>query len=443
MTNPLVDQERLQFLEARKASSTKKGLLPAWPRTDKELPLVDLDVKWVRFSTLNHRTKSEQMRIVKQRGETDLFTADPLGTEAQKEQFAILSGQEGFADLKADLRDRGQQDPAVVTSEGVLINGNRRSAALRSLFLDDTYRPAQYVKCLVLPADATLAELVDIETELQIARDFKVAYTWVNEALLIEELFDREGKSWAKVASRMHKPVADVRTQYEKLQQLHQLVHLSNGTRHHADFVLNESAFTELARHIKGKPAAEAASVRDAYFLGTLTGVNYRVLRHLQRADASALVRQELEAEVSLAPLLTPAEEEAATDEIDLLDDVLGGGGDGGTQQQADLKNVLSFLARNGGEQEIEVAGQKVQVEDLMRSVKAAVDQAADEASSQAEEKTTVTSPTELVAAALKKLAKAKEALPKARVIDQWKEDAFQARLAELKATVAELEKPA
>ena len=60
----------------------------------------------------------------------------------------------------------------------------------------------------------------------------------------------------------MHMDVSSVRGQFEKLQQLHQLVALSQGTRHHADFLPNESAFTELAKHVKGKPAQEAASVR-------------------------------------------------------------------------------------------------------------------------------------------------------------------------------------
>ena len=115
MTNPVLDQERVEYLRARQAASTpeKRTLLPAWPRPDKELPQVDLEVNWVRLSTLNHRTRSEQMRITHQLKRPDLFTADPNGEEAQDQQYRILAGQEGFDDLKVDLRDRGQQQPAV------------------------------------------------------------------------------------------------------------------------------------------------------------------------------------------------------------------------------------------------------------------------------------------------------------------------------------------
>ena len=77
------------------------------------------------------------------------------------------------------------------------------------------------------------------------------------------------------------------------VQQLHQLVALSNGQRYHADFVGNNSAFRELAIHVRGKSPQEAASVRSVYFLGTLAGTNYRDLRHLRRSDAVEFVQEE------------------------------------------------------------------------------------------------------------------------------------------------------
>lgn len=435
MLNPAMDQDRVHHLVMRQGTSPKKAVLPAWPRPEKELPVVALEVEWVRFSTLNHRTKSEQMRIITQRGIPDLFTADPLGAQAQAEQFGILKGQEGFEAIKEDLLERGQQEPAVVTAEGVLINGNRRSAALRSLYLDDGFKSGRYVNCLVLPVDATAAELVDLETELQIAREFKEEYTWVNEALLIEELFNREGKDWKKVASRMHKPIGDVRTQFEKLQQLHQLVELSNGTRHHADFVDNESAFTELSAYVRNKSGEEAASVRSSYFLGILTGVNYRDLRKLRRSDASSLVRTEIASNVALAPLLgqqTPEE----SDGLDILDDVLG---EKEPSANGDLNGILSFFARQGGKSEAELNGSKVSLPELMSSVGSAIDVAADEASAQQQDGKAVTAPVGFVTEAIIKLAKAAKALPKARSLEGWKEEEYKTKIAELKEAFAAL----
>ena len=435
MPNPVLDQERVQYLIARQGSSSdKRILLPAWPRPDKELPQVDLEVTWVRFSTLNHRTRSEQMRIAHQQNRPDLFTADPNGEEAQTQQYRILADQEGFEDLKADLRARGQQQPAVITAEGVLINGNRRTAALRSLFRDEDHQPSRYVSCLVLPADANMREIVDLETELQIAREFKEDYTWVNEALLIEEIFEREGKNWGKVASRMHMDVSSVRGQFEKLQQLHQLVALSQGTRHYADFVPNESAFTELAKHVKGKPAQEAASVREAYFLGTLTGVNYRTLRHLRRPDASLCVRNELQNDLTLGSLLDADDQQQ---ESDILDDVLG---PPHGQQTGDLTSILSYMARLGQSEEVELNGMTVATGDLRDSIKQAVDNAAEDAHSEDLDQNAVAAPIRHLDLATNNVRKAADTLPKARALKDWSEDEYAKQLARFKAMLARLD---
>ena len=437
MNNPVMDQDRAQHLSAKQSASTRKGVLPAWPRDERELPLVELEVTWVRFSTLNHRTKSEQLKIIKSRGKSDLFSADPMGETAQKEQLAILVKQEGFEDLKDDLKERGQQEPAIVTAEGILINGNRRAAALRSLFVDDDHIPSRYLKCLVLPADATAAELVDLETELQIARDFKEDYTWVNEALLIEELFDREGKDWARVAKRMHKTHKYIKEQFEKLQQLHQLVDLSNGTRFHADFVPNESAFTELAKHVSGKPAEEAASVRNAYFLGTLTGVNYRTLRRLRRPDASEMINREIINNPSLVPLLE-IENSANDTPTDILDDVLGSNIAGAATE---LGKVLAVFAKAGGSNNIDLGGTPVATEELMGSVRDAVDAAAEEAANQDDDDFALAEPINQLKKSIRAVAKSADSLPRARTYAGWNEQRFKNALKELNDAVENLGK--
>src|SRR4051812_20419408 len=118
MSNPVLDQDRVAFLKGRQGTSPKRELLAAWPRREKELPVVDVEVDWVRFSTLNHRTKAEQLQEIAKAGQEDLFSADPLGAEAQDAQYRILCAQEGFAKLKDDLKERRQQEPAVISAEG-------------------------------------------------------------------------------------------------------------------------------------------------------------------------------------------------------------------------------------------------------------------------------------------------------------------------------------
>jgi hypothetical protein len=434
MPNPILDQQRVSFLKSR--SRLNPILVPAWPRYDKELPQVELDVNWVRFSTMNHRTRAEQMREVHTTGNPSLFTSDPLGTAAQDAQYRILTGQEGFDQLKADLKERGQQEPAIVTAEGILINGNRRSAALRNLFSDDTHLRAQYVKCLILPEDATIAELVDLEAELQVARDFREDYSWINEALLIEELYDRENKDFDRVAARMHRDSGDVRSLHDKLQQVHQLVALSNGAKLHIDFRDNESAFDELAKHIRNKSPAEAESVRSTYFLGTIAGVNYRKLRHLRRSDAAQLVRQEIDSDPTLSPILTSIIPAAPALVDDPLDDILGSAG-----PQSSLNDILSFFATKRPEEAVAISsGETVTIRDILGTLQGAINLAADEAEEEARDQTAVDAPLTRSDRAIQELERVLSALPRARNFPEWDEGRFQLKVAELKALLNALD---
>ncbi|MCD0450407.1 hypothetical protein LO762_14575 [Actinocorallia sp. API 0066] len=433
---PTHDPDRVALLEGKQ----KRVWVPltAWPRTEKELPQVEVDINWVRFSTENHRTRAEQMRAVHESGQPDLFKLDPLGPEAQEAQYQILSRQEGFDALKADLLARGQQESAILTAEGVLINGNRRSAALRSLYRDGHLK-FQYVTCWILPKDATLDELLYLEAELQVARDFKQDYSWVNEALLIEDLYNREGKNWDRVAKRMHRKVAEVRDLFEKLQQVHQLVALSQGARLHVDFTENESAFDELAKHIKNKPIKEADSVKAAYFLGILSGAEYRNLRHLRRPDAADLVRRELEDDPALKPLLDAAEASAAGQgqgqgqgRGDELDDLLGE-----PDPQSSLHSMLGFVATKKPEASFTLeSGDKVVAKDALASLKSAVTAAAEEAAEEQKDQGAVLAPLVRADKAIAELGRVLSTLPRARAFKEWTEEDLLDKISEMEKLI-------
>lgn len=435
LSNLVLDQDRVDFLGARTPSN--KVLLPAWPRSVKELSLVEVEVTWVRFSTLNHRTKAEQLRAVHLSKRKDLFTSDPLGKAAQEAQYNILQSQSGFIDLKNDLRDRGQQEPAILTSEGVLINGNRRSAALRSLYLEDHFLGARYVQCLILPQDASSDELVDLEAELQVAQTFKEDYSWVNEAMLIEELYEREGKEFNRVGKKMHRKEADVKGLYEKLQQLHQLVALSKGARLHIDFNDNESAFDELAKHIRGKQKEEAESVRSTYFLGTLAGVNYRTLRHLRRPDAEELVLREIRNDKALLPLLEKiTTSTSSAQDFDPLDDLLGDM----EEKSGNLSQVLGFLASKTEDDIIELDdGISVPIQDIYATIQGAITSAATEAQEEESDHNALAAPLLRIDKASVEVERAAAAIVKARRFDEWDEKSFQVKIEKLRNNIDQL----
>lgn len=445
MTNLILDQERVDFLRAR--TDARVELLSAWPRPTKELKVAEVEVDWVRFSTLNHRTRAEQLKVVYEHNRPDLFVADPLGKAAQDAQYAILCAQKGFAELKQDLRERRQQEPAVITAEGVLINGNRRTAALRNLYHENQHLDARYIRCLVLPEDATAEELVDLEAELQIAKDFKQEYSWVNEAMLIEEIYEREGRSFLHVAKKMHREESEVRALFEKLQQLHQLVSLAKGARLHIDFTENESAFDELAKFIKTKPKSDQDSVRSTYFLGTLTGVNYRTLRHLRRPDAADLVFNAMKNEKGLNAFLQTVESHAAlkpAGDDDPLDALLGIAPEGSqVVGSGKVSDVLAFLAAKRPHESIElVGGGNVLVQNLHTTIQTVIESAANDAVEDAKDATALTAPIARLDDAIDKLNRAQELVGRARAMPGWRENDFQLRVAKLREQLQKLVLP-
>ncbi len=433
-----MDQDRLEFINGKVRASTKKGLLSAWPRAEKELPLVELEVDWVRLSTLNHRTKAEQRREIHKTGQLNLFTEDPLGALAQKVQCSILCQQEGFGDLKNDLAERSQQDHAIVTSDGILINGNRRACALRSLLHDDNNLSCRYIRCLVLPVDSTSPEIFQLETELQVARDFKQEYSWINQALLIEELYEESDRNFGHVAHLMHRKEKEIRDEYEKIQQVNQLVALSKGRWLHVDFEPNESAFNELALHIRNKDEEEKAGVRSVYFLGTLAGVNYRDLRKLRRPDAEDLVIDELSSgDAQLSEIVTLAQSSVGgkSSADDLLDDVLGEAGESST-----VRSVLEFVAGLDREGPVKLpSGQKVEVVDVLDQLGRAVKKAADEAHEQQRDEDAARAPILRLEKALSELTRARDSLPAARAVPGWDEAGYSTILNEVESIVMQL----
>lgn len=439
MKNRFSDQERLEHVQNRVANSDKTGRLQAWPRQEKELPIVELSVDWVRFSTRNHRTRAEQQREAARSGNSRLFTDDPLGPAAQDAQYEILLGQADFELIREDLQERGQQDPAVVTAEGILINGNRRAAAMRSLLHDFAEVRHRSIRCFVLPQDASADEILLLETELQVARDFKQKYTWINEALLVDEHLQKNNREYGRVAKIMHRSPKEIREISQKLQQANQLVELSNGNRLLVDFEENDSAFNELAKHIRSKDPVESESVRSVYFLGTLAGVNYRDLRNLRRPDADEMVTRELAKDDELSAVLATAKDEAQglalDDEHDPLDDALGS-----AQEPARLNGLLRLMARSSKEEPLALDnGSTVELEEVFRGIRGAVEKAAEEAYEEKKDLEDVLAPIKRLQEARGKIERAEAILPRAQAAPDWNRWLFGDVLAKVEQQLREL----
>jgi ParB-like chromosome segregation protein Spo0J len=434
--NPHLDRERADFLRSR-IDPTKKERLSAWHHEDKLLPVVELDISWVRFSVLNHRTKAEQQRICRDKDAPDLFASDPLGNAAQDAQFEILKTQQGFEELATDLTTRGQQEPAVVTAEGVLVNGNRRVAALRSIYAKG-HLNAKYVRCIVLPEATGIDEIRRLETELQVAKRFEEDYSWINRLLLIDELLKTNNMDFAIVAKLMRADESDIHSAMQVLGQVDQLVAISNRNYLHIDFEPNESAFTELAKHIANKSPEEAEPAQTAYFMGILSGCTYRELRDLRRSTATRYIAVELEDNETLQSVTTLTAAPVANDPVDaLLEGALGA-----TAAPSQVAQLLPFIAGHPKDERVPLpTGGEIGMDTVLKNVAVVIKQAASEARADDEDHETVKTPLKRAAEAADKLLRAETIIDQARSLDGWNEGTFIAELDRIVASVVRLKK--
>lgn len=113
--------------------------------------------------------------------EKDVVFRDPSDPAAQRIVEGLLSATKDFKALKEQLKEYGQQEPGLISSEGLLVNGNTRAVALRQL-----NSPGMLVG--VLPSSANGKDLLLIQSDLQMQRWIHQDYSFTNELLFLEEL---------------------------------------------------------------------------------------------------------------------------------------------------------------------------------------------------------------------------------------------------------------
>ena len=137
-----------------------------------DLPVIQLDINLPVYRMANWRTRTRQLEHVHRQGlAADYFQSgeeDVVPQRAQHElliEFAKRGRGESIIPILTKLKaDRKQMETLLVTSTGVVVNGNRRLAAMRELFAEDPAGyPFQSIQVAVLPASITAPELKKIE----------------------------------------------------------------------------------------------------------------------------------------------------------------------------------------------------------------------------------------------------------------------------------------
>ena len=155
----------------------------------KPMKVIRLDIGIPLYRVSNGRTQVEQICYMKEHGlPTTYFELGQEKIEVQKIQHDILLklSKDSKGPIYQELqRIRMQTQNIIITSDGIVVNGNRRLASMRNLFFSDPnlYKEFAYVNAIVLPAEATEEQIELLETELQLAPETKLEYSWIDKLL--------------------------------------------------------------------------------------------------------------------------------------------------------------------------------------------------------------------------------------------------------------------
>ncbi len=261
-----------QRLDAAKEDGLAETVTIEWRGGSQVLHVISMPVKLLSYNPGTHRIRAQ--RTLDSVRDRNLDEA-PFSEEAQDYLHHLLRGDPTnpdkvdptFEALKDDLDKHGQTDPGIITRSGVLVNGNTRCAALRELNQDS-------IRVGVLPSDAGHDDIDAVELTLQLRREYKRDYTFVNALLAIDERvkagwnadqISREFRIKKTTVDRSQWILAFIRDAIERSQ-----VKLDNGdvtAMRLIDFETHQGKLEELYRGytgLKDKAPDDADAMREA-----------------------------------------------------------------------------------------------------------------------------------------------------------------------------------
>jgi len=185
-----ISTERKQYYDRLqgKLKSIGKRPVPYKSNTERtDLPIYEIEIgdfkTGLRYNVDNSRI-IQHIQFKKSKGDK----LDPADESTQKAVEEILLTDKWYSKhaierLAADLDSGGQIEPAIISCDGTIWNGNRRIAIMRKKFAETGDSKWSRVKCVFLP-ELTKKDLKKLEHRLQIAHDFKEDYDRI--ALLLD-----------------------------------------------------------------------------------------------------------------------------------------------------------------------------------------------------------------------------------------------------------------
>lgn len=181
---PIADFVKLIKNEQEKGATPSTYVLNFrdWQQSNHEEPVCKIKTEYLRFRKDNGRISSDVETYEKL--EAPLQEENPEAQEKIRE-FLWNKSPDRIKQLMKLLKHNGQLEPAIITCDGFLVNGNRRKLALEKLYEEEKNEQYRRMKVVILPETATIREIEEVENRYQYHKDGKEEYTHFDKALSI------------------------------------------------------------------------------------------------------------------------------------------------------------------------------------------------------------------------------------------------------------------
>ncbi|MFD3354496.1 ParB N-terminal domain-containing protein [Streptomyces fradiae] len=156
-----------------------------WRGEQKHLNVISMPVDLLYFNPDTHRIRAQRTLSPEQ---NRVLEEQPWSEPAQEYLADLLSCSPSnpsqidpdFIALQDELDDFGQKEPGIISPDGILVDGNTRCAAMRRIGIKD-------IRVGVLPSDTSRSDINSVELALQLRRDKRREYSYINRLIAIEE----------------------------------------------------------------------------------------------------------------------------------------------------------------------------------------------------------------------------------------------------------------
>lgn len=181
-------------------------------RGHSELPVVRVDIDDLRFNANLGRLILDRLSGAR--------LEPPDDPKAQNEIQRLILEQAEAKALKIHIDEEGQLQPGIVSSDGTLINGNRRLAVLRGLWKETKDDRFKYMRVAVLPKDATAAEMYLLEVNLQMTPETRKKYGAITALAQLRFGLEKFKLDKGQLAHAMYIEPSDLEQRLEILQMI-------------------------------------------------------------------------------------------------------------------------------------------------------------------------------------------------------------------------------